>query len=77
MSQSPPTLLESLIRDELSAIGEVASEEELVRVALNGFSEKWDTFVKGVVFREHLPKWDCLWDDFIQEETREEALLSR
>ena len=33
--------------------------------------------MKGVVSREHLPKWDWLWDDFIQEETREEALLSR
>ena len=27
--------------------------------------------------REHLPKWDRLWDDFIQEETHEEALLNR
>ena len=65
------------IRDALSATGEVVSDEELVRVAPNGFSEKWGTFVKGVVSREHLPKWDHLWDDFIQEETREEALLSR
>jgi len=22
------------------------------------------------VARENLPKWDCLWDDFIQEENR-------
>ena len=65
------------IRDELSATGEVVSDEELVQVALNGFSEKWGTFVKGVVSKEHLPKWDRLWDDFIQEETREEVLLSR
>lgn len=33
--------------------------------------------MKGVVSREHLPKWDRLCDDFVQEETREEALLSR
>ena len=33
--------------------------------------------MKGWVCREHLPKWDRLWDDFNQEETREEALLSR
>ena len=59
------------IRDELSATGEAISDEELVRVALNGLSEKWGIFVKGVVSRERLPKWDRLWDDFIQEETRE------
>ena len=65
------------IRDELTTTGEVINDDELVRVSLNGFSEKWAIFVKGVVSRERLPKWDRLWDDFIQEETREEALLSR
>lgn len=48
------------IRDELSATGEVINDDELVRVSLNGFSEKWDIFVKGVVSRECLPKWDRL-----------------
>ena len=43
------------IRDELSATGEVINDDELVRVSLNGFSEKWDIFVKGVVSRECLP----------------------
>ena len=30
----------------------------------------WDVFVESVVAREHMPSWDRLWDDFIQEETR-------
>ena len=31
-------------------------------------------FCKSVVFREHKPSWERLWDDFIQEETCDEAL---
>ena len=46
----------------------------MVRIALNGFSGAWNTFVKGVVSREHKPSWERVWDDFIQEETREESL---
>ena len=46
-------------------------------MARNGFSEKWTSFVKGVVTRENLLNWERLWDDFVQEETREEALCSR
>jgi len=37
---------------------------------LNGVTKQWDVFVKGIVARENLPKWDHLWDDFIQEETQ-------
>jgi hypothetical protein len=65
------------VRDELGAVGEVITDGELVRTTLNGFSEKWNTFVKGVVSRENRPNWERLWDDFIQEETHEEALCSR
>ena len=43
------------IRDELGAVGSKTDDEELVRIALNGFSKPWDTFVKGVVARENLP----------------------
>ena len=43
------------IRDELVAIGSKIVDEELVQIALNGFSKPWDTFVKGAVAREKLP----------------------
>jgi hypothetical protein len=33
-------------------------------------TKQWVVFVEGIVARENLPKWDHLWDDFIQEETR-------
>jgi hypothetical protein len=55
-------------------VGEEVKDDELVRTTLNGFSEKWAPFVKGVVAREKLPDWQRLWDDFSQEETQEEAL---
>ena len=47
------------------AVGSKTKEEELVWIALNGFSKPWGTFVKGVVAREKLPDWQRLWDDFV------------
>ena len=58
------------VRDELGAIGEVIESAELVRTSLNGVAKPCSVFVEVVVAREHMPSWDCLWDDFIQEETR-------
>ena len=40
-----------------SGVGSMTDDEELVQIALNGFSKPWDTFVKGVVAREKLPDW--------------------
>ena len=61
----------SQVRDELGPVGEKVEDEEFVRYALNGFIAKWHTFVQGVVAREKLPYWTRLWDDFVQEESRE------
>ena len=41
-----------------------------MRTALNGVTKQWVVFVEGIVARENLPKWECLWDDFVQEETQ-------
>ena len=41
------------VRDELSVVGEAVTDGELVRTALNGFSEKWNNFVKCVVSQEN------------------------
>ena len=57
------------VRDELGAIVEVIQSVELMRTALNGVAKPWAVFVGSVVAREHMPSWDRLWDDFIQEET--------
>ena len=59
------------IKDELATVGETLPESELVRIALNGFTDEWSVFVKCIVGREKLPSWSRLWDDFTQEEIRE------
>jgi hypothetical protein len=58
------------VRDELEAVEEAIADSELVRTALNGVFKQWVDFVEGIVARENLPKWERLWDDFVQEETR-------
>jgi len=65
------------VHDDLSTVGESILNGEMVRTILSGFSEKWKSFVKCVVSKEHSPNSERLWDEFIQEETREEALRSR
>jgi hypothetical protein len=58
------------VRDELGVVGEAIVDSELVRTTLNGVTKQWVVFVEGIVARENLPKWERLWDDFVQEETR-------
>ena len=52
-------------KDEFGVVGSKTEDEELVQIALNGFSKPWDTFVKGVVAREKLIDWQRLCDDFV------------
>ena len=47
-----------------------------MRIALKGFTQEWEVFVKCVVGHEHLPDWIRLWDDFTQEEIRERSQSS-
>jgi hypothetical protein len=59
--------------DEIAAIGEKTKGVELVNVALNGLPKSWEPFIKGVFSQENIPYWQGLWDDCIQEETREQS----
>jgi hypothetical protein len=34
------------VRDQLSIVGEVMIDEEMVRMALNGFTKPWAPFIK-------------------------------
>jgi hypothetical protein len=43
---------------------------ELVTTTLNGFPSSWDPFVQGICTRSKLPKFDKLWSDCTQEESR-------
>ena len=65
------------VKDELAAVGETIPDSELVRIALKGFTKKWEVFVKCIVGRETLPSWSRLWDDFTQEEIRDGAQVGQ
>lgn len=56
------------VRDELAVVGEAMSEDELVKIALSGFSKEWDTFVIGILTHDKLLDWNRLLDDFTQKE---------
>jgi hypothetical protein len=58
------------VRDDLGVLGEAIFDSEIMRTTLNGFSKHWAIFVEGIVAREKLPNWECLWDEFVQEETQ-------
>lgn len=49
------------MRDELGAIGEVISSNELVRTTLNGVAKPRAVFIEAIVARENMPSWDRLW----------------
>jgi len=60
------------VRDHIETIGEKNEDAKIMNVALNGLPKSWEPFVKGVCSLETIPNWQRLWDDCIQEETREE-----
>jgi hypothetical protein len=50
----------SQIRAELEVVGEVVDPSELVRTTLIGFSKPWESFVRDIVAREHMPSWEAM-----------------
>jgi hypothetical protein len=48
------------IRDELGEVGDIVDPSKLVRTTLNGFSKPWESFVHGIMAREHMPNWERL-----------------
>jgi hypothetical protein len=60
----------SEIRDQLGTIGEIISDRELVMLTLNGLPSHWEPFIQSISGRSKLPKFDRLWADCTQEETR-------
>jgi hypothetical protein len=60
----------SQIKNKLEAIGYSMDDAELVTTTLNGFPSSWDAFVQGICARRKLSKFDKLWSDYTQEESR-------
>jgi hypothetical protein len=60
----------SEIIDQLGAIGETISDRELVMATLNALPRHWEPFLQSISGRPDLPRFDRLWTDSTQEETR-------
>jgi hypothetical protein len=70
----------SEFKEKLEAIGDTIDEDELIMTDLNGLTRTWDAFIQTICARTEKLKFDSLWEECIQEETRvvnREALLAR
>jgi hypothetical protein len=70
----------SEFKEQLEAIGDTIDEDKLIMMALNGLTRPWDAFIQKICARKEKLKFDSLWEECIQEETRvvnREALLAR
>ena len=68
----------SQFKEQLEDIGDSFDEYELVMTALNGITRPLDSFIQMMCARKEGMKFDIVWEDCIQEETRvanREALL--
>jgi hypothetical protein len=45
------------VRDQLVEVNDTATDVELERVALNGFTKAWTSFIKGICAQENLPNF--------------------
>jgi hypothetical protein len=70
----------SEFKEQLESIGDSIDEDKLIMTALNGLTRPWDAFIQTICARKEKLKFDSLWEEYIQEETRvtnREALLAR
>jgi hypothetical protein len=58
------------LRDQLQAIEEIISENELVNITLNGLPKTWDAFVASMNTKKEYPTFEKIWTCFAQEESR-------
>ena len=56
--------------DKLKSSGDNLEEKDLVMITLNGLPPSWESFIQTISGRTKLPKFDKLWADCTQEETR-------
>jgi hypothetical protein len=70
----------SEFKEQLEAIGDTIDKDKLIMMTLNGLTRPWDAFIQTICARMEKLKFDSLWEECIQEETRvvnQEALLAR
>jgi hypothetical protein len=49
-------------------VGKIVDPSDLVRTSLNVLSKPWERFVRGIVAIDHMPNWERLWGDCVNEE---------
>jgi hypothetical protein len=57
-------------RDQLTAIGVVVDDDDLVQTAVDGLPKSWEIFLASVNEREAQPNFERLWHDCLEEEGR-------
>ena len=50
--------------------GDQIEDKGLVITTLNGLPPSWESFIQTISGRTKLPKFDKLWEDYTQDETR-------
>ena len=58
------------LRDKLKFSGDNLEEKNLVMITLNYLPPSWESFIQTISGRSKFPKFDKLWADCTQEETR-------
>ena len=57
-------------RYELSNVGIITTDDDMVSLALLGLPKRWNSYQDFVNGMEKLPDWEQLWSDLMQEEIR-------
>ena len=60
----------SQIKDRLLAIGIAVDDDGLVQIAVFGLPQSWETSLSSVNGRDVQPRFERLWHDWLQEESR-------
>jgi hypothetical protein len=60
----------SQLRDQLQAIEDINSKNDLVNIVLNGLPKTWDAFAASMNTRKDYPTFEEIWTCCAQEESR-------
>ena len=58
------------VRDQLTAIGIVVVDDDLVQTVVDGLPKAWETFLASVSGHENQQNFERLWHDCLEEEGR-------
>ena len=58
------------LRDKLKSSGDNIEENDLIMTTLNGLPPYWESFIQTISGRTKFPKFDKIWEECTQEETR-------